>query len=185
MRKRSRKLDRHKLQLTCAANCPVAYGALQTIQYAKENDIDIYIATAESSRYAKSRTQKRFLKSIGLENCLKNKLFTIPEDYQKNGKTKSLKSILSELQKKGIKAGDVVFFDDLRKHVYTARKLGMHSFTTKKKMFQNTPVSYGITPSILTKVKLLNPPPKVFIFDIDGTLTNNVIYTEASIIRNM
>ena len=130
----------------------------------------MYIATAETERYAKSKKQQAFLEKIGLGEAAKKKLYTNPDDYDKNGKEKSLKLLMSRAKRKGVLPHEIVFFDDLQEHVDKARELGIKSYRVKHRKVGRGSYPLGITDSVLEKG--LQGKPKVFIFDIDGTLTS-------------
>ena len=176
-RSRSRSRYRRSSRCTrCAYGYPVSIGALDAIEYANEYGLMTFIATAETKRYATSKQQQKFLHDIGLGRAARNYLYTIPRDYETNGKEDSLRKIISRARRMGIHKDEIVFFDDLQEHVDKALSLGIRAYKCRTRRVGNKTFPIGISESILRKAK--RGLPQAFIFDIDGTLTNEAAFEE-------
>ena len=157
----------------CAAGVPASRSAIRAIRYFKRRGVPVFIATAQTFRYATSYRQTRFLRRMGLADEARFNLYCCGDDYPMLGKKDILMDILLTCR---VHPSDVCFLDDRPENIADGRSLGIKSFLIPSRTVGFKRYPRGVTPSVFERVK--RHRPRLIIFDIDGTLTDEALCEE-------
>ena len=131
---------------------------------------NIVIATAQHERAMRDLTHRRFLQEVGIRENDPIYARTDQSIFDRNGSMKKpmLEHIFKLKRKEipGLQPKDIIFFDDRPENILVAKELGISTQLVNSTGHGLTLDEYN---SAMNKV---NWSPKVCIFDIDATLTD-------------
>ncbi len=164
----------------CAGGVPASRAAMAAIAYFERIRTPIFIATAETWEYANSYRQQRFLHDVGFSgNSIRN-LYTADVEYDmkaRDGNKVKKRAMLSRiLRRERAHPSRVLFIDDVAENRSHARSLGIKTIGVPTRYVRGKRYSRGMTYAEFREAREFQP--KVVIFDIDGTITDEATCEE-------